>query len=182
MLDFTQIAGFDWDLGNREKSPSKHGVSQREAEEIFLDPRLLVLVDDKHSGEARYHAYGSTAAGRLLRASFTLRRNATFIRVISARPMAVRRELAMAKKLKTVPKFRSEAEERAFWETHDTANYFDLSKAQRASFPNLKLSTTAISLRVPQRLLDRIKIAANKRDVPYQSLIKVWLTEKVDGE
>jgi predicted DNA binding CopG/RHH family protein len=88
----------------------------------------------------------------------------------------------MNKKLKTVPKFQTEAEERAFWESHDTADYFDLSKAQRARFPNLKLSTTAISLRLPQGLLDRIKIAANKRDVPYQSLIKVWLAEKADAE
>ncbi len=88
----------------------------------------------------------------------------------------------MKKKLKAVPKFRSEAEERAFWESHDTADYFDLSKAQRARFPNLKLSTTAISLRLPLGLLDRIKVAANKRDVPYQSLIKVWLAEKVDAE
>jgi predicted DNA binding CopG/RHH family protein len=88
----------------------------------------------------------------------------------------------MNKKLKTVPKFRNEAEERAFWEAHDTADYFDLSKAQRARFPNLKLSTTAISLRLPQGLLDRIKIAANKRDVPCQSLIKVWLAEKIDAE
>ena len=89
MLDFTQIAGFDWDWGNSEKSLSKHGVSQREAEEIFLDPRLLVLVDDKHSGEEpHYHAYGSTAAGRLLQASFTMRRNATLIRIISARAMS----------------------------------------------------------------------------------------------
>jgi predicted DNA binding CopG/RHH family protein len=88
----------------------------------------------------------------------------------------------MNKKLKTVPKFQTEAEERAFWESHDTADYFDLSKAQRARFPNLKLSTTAISLRLPQGLLDRIKVAANKRDVPYQSLIKVWLAEKADAE
>jgi predicted DNA binding CopG/RHH family protein len=88
----------------------------------------------------------------------------------------------MNRKLKTVPKFRSEADERAFWESHDTADYFDLSKAQRARFPNLKLSTTAISLRLPQGMLDRIKIAANKRDVPYQSLIKVWLAEKIDAE
>jgi predicted DNA binding CopG/RHH family protein len=88
----------------------------------------------------------------------------------------------MNKKFKTVPKFRNEAEERAFWESHDTANYFDLSKAQRVQFPNLKLSTTAISLRLPQGLLDSIKIAANKRDVPYQSLIKVWLTEKIEAE
>ncbi len=79
----------------------------------------------------------------------------------------------MNKKFKTVPKFHNEAEERTFWETHDTTDYFDLSKAQRVRFPNLKLSTAAISLRLPQGLLDRIKIAANKRDVPYQSLIKV---------
>jgi predicted DNA binding CopG/RHH family protein len=88
----------------------------------------------------------------------------------------------MNKKLKTVPKFHTEADERAFWESRDTADYFDLSKAQRARFPNLKLSTTAISLRLPQGLLDRIKVAANKRDVPYQSLIKVWLAEKADAE
>jgi predicted DNA binding CopG/RHH family protein len=88
----------------------------------------------------------------------------------------------MKKKLKPVPRFRSETEERAFWESHDTADYFDLSKAERVSFPNLKLSTQSISLRLPQGLLDRIKIAANKRDVPYQSLIKVWLAEKVDAE
>ncbi len=86
------------------------------------------------------------------------------------------------KKLKPVPRFKTEAEERAFWESHDTADYFDLSKAKRARFPNLKLSTTSISLRLPQGLLEQIKVAANKRDVPYQSLIKVWLAEKVDAE
>ncbi len=86
------------------------------------------------------------------------------------------------KKLKPVPRFRTEADERAFWESHDTADYFDLSKAVRVQFPNLKFSTKSISLRLPQGLLDRIKIAANKRDVPYQSLIKVWLAEKVDAE
>jgi predicted DNA binding CopG/RHH family protein len=85
-------------------------------------------------------------------------------------------------RLKPVPKFRNEAEERTFWESHDTADYFDLSKAKRVRFPNLKLSTQSISLRLPQGLLERIKVAANKRDVPYQSLIKVWLTEKVDAE
>jgi predicted DNA binding CopG/RHH family protein len=86
------------------------------------------------------------------------------------------------KSLKKVPRFRNEAEERTFWQTHDTADYFDLSKAQRARFPNLKLSTTAISLRLTQGTLDRIKVAANKRDVPYQSLIKVWLEEKLKAE
>jgi predicted DNA binding CopG/RHH family protein len=88
----------------------------------------------------------------------------------------------MSRKLQPIPRFRSEAEERKFWESHDSTDYVDWSKARRAQLPNLKLSTTAISLRLPQGLLDRIKIAANKRDVPYQSLIKVWLAEKVDAE
>ncbi len=86
----------------------------------------------------------------------------------------------MKKKLKPIPRFRTEAAERRFWETHDSTDYVDWSKAERMRFPNLKLSTASISLRLPQGLLDRIKIAANKRDVPYQSLIKVWLSEKVD--
>lgn len=88
----------------------------------------------------------------------------------------------MRKKLRPVPRFRSEAEERKFWETHDSTQYIDWTKARRVQLPNLKLSTTAISLRLPQGLLDRIKLAANKRDVPYQSLIKVWLAEKADAE
>jgi predicted DNA binding CopG/RHH family protein len=77
------------------------------------------------------------------------------------------------------PKFKTESAERKFWETHDSTDYIDWSKAERARFPNLKPSTTAISIRLPLSLLERIKIAANKRDVPYQSLIKMWLTEKV---
>ena len=88
----------------------------------------------------------------------------------------------MTKKHKPVPRFHTEAEERTFWETHDSADHLDLSKAERVRFPNLKLSTASISLRLPQALLERIKIAANRRDVPYQSLIKVWLAEKVDAE
>lgn len=83
------------------------------------------------------------------------------------------------KNLKPVPEFRSEAEERKFWETHDSTDYLDWSKAERVRFPNLKLSTQSISIRLPVSLLEQIKIEANKRDVPYQSLIKVWLAERV---
>ena len=79
----------------------------------------------------------------------------------------------------SIPAFKSEAEERRFWKTHDSTDYIDWSKADRVRFPNLKPSTTAISIRLPLGLLERIKIAANKRDVPYQSLIKMWLSEKV---
>ena len=85
----------------------------------------------------------------------------------------------MAKKLKPIPRFANEAEERKFWESHDSTAYIDWSKAQRVTLPNLKLSTKTISLRMPEGLLDRIKLEANKRDVPYQSLIKIWLAEKV---
>ena len=82
-------------------------------------------------------------------------------------------------KPKTIPQFKTEAEERKFWETHDSGDYIDWGSAERARLPNLKPSTTAISIRLPLGLLEQIKIAANKRDVPYQSLIKVWLSEKV---
>ena len=87
----------------------------------------------------------------------------------------------MAKVLKPIPEFASEAEERAFWETSDTTDYVEWSKAQRVRMPNLKPSSTSISLRLPIGLLEEIKIAANKRDVPYQSLIKTWLAEKLDS-
>ncbi len=87
----------------------------------------------------------------------------------------------MKKPNKPLPKFASEAQERAFWEKNDSTEYLDWSKAQRASLPNLKPTTKTISLRLPQHLLDAIKAAANARDVPYQSLMKVWLQEKIRG-
>ena len=78
-----------------------------------------------------------------------------------------------------IPKFANEAQERAYWESHDSTNHMDWSKATKATLPNLKPTTKTISLRLPQHLLDDIKTAANSRDVPYQSLIKVWLQEKL---
>ncbi|QIB66090.1 BrnA antitoxin family protein [Kineobactrum salinum] len=82
-------------------------------------------------------------------------------------------------KLKKIPDFKSEQDEREFWETHDSSEYLDLSKAKRAILPNLKPSTKTISLRLPEGLLDSIKVEANKRDMPYQSLIKAWLAKEV---
>lgn len=87
----------------------------------------------------------------------------------------------MSRTRKTVPQFATEAEERAFWESHDSADHVDWSKAGKVRLPNLKPSSTSISLRLPNALLERIKVAAGKRDVPYQSLIKIWLAEKVDS-
>ena len=85
----------------------------------------------------------------------------------------------MNKPLKPLPKFKDESEERAFWEKNDSANYVDWTTAKRVALPNLKPTTKTISLRLPQHLLDSIRAAANARDVPYQSLIKVWLQEKL---
>ena len=82
-------------------------------------------------------------------------------------------------KLKKIPEFKNEAEERKFWESHDSADYVDWGKAEKATLANLKPSTKTISLRLPEGLLERIKVEANKRDMPYQSLIKAWLAEDV---
>lgn len=80
---------------------------------------------------------------------------------------------------KKAPEFRTEAEERAFWEQHDSSDYVSWDSALSVSMPNLKPSTKTISLRLPESLLNSIKTEANKRDVPYQSLIKAWLADDV---
>jgi hypothetical protein len=86
----------------------------------------------------------------------------------------------MTRKHERVPAFASEAEERRYWESEDSAPHVDWSRAERVRLPRLRPSTTSISLRLPTALLERIKIQAHKRDVPYQSLIKTWLAEKVE--
>jgi predicted DNA binding CopG/RHH family protein len=87
----------------------------------------------------------------------------------------------MKKQLKPIPQFADEKEEQLFWERNDSSDYLDWSKAKKVVMPNLKPTTKTISLRLPQHLLDSIKSAAHARDAPYQSLIKVWLQEKLDG-
>jgi predicted DNA binding CopG/RHH family protein len=86
------------------------------------------------------------------------------------------------KVFKKIPVFKTEEEERKFWETSDTSDYFDWSKAEPVVFPNLKLSTETISLRLPQGLLAEIKQLANKHDVPYQSLMKIMLAAQLRQE
>lgn len=81
-----------------------------------------------------------------------------------------------------LPKFKNDAEEDLFWQSHDSTEYIDWSNAKRASFPNLKPSTVTISLRLPESLLNQIKIIANKRDIPYQSLMKELLNKQVQKE
>lgn len=88
MIDWTRIEGFDWDAGNERKSKEKHTVGRFEAEQLFFNQPLLILVDQKHSQtEARYHALGKSDEARLLHIAFTLRSGDTLIRVISARDM-----------------------------------------------------------------------------------------------
>lgn len=87
-----------------------------------------------------------------------------------------------AKKLKAIPEFATDEEAGAFWMTHDTTDYLDWSKARRVTFPNLRPSTATISLRLPQGLLNDLRTLANERDVPYQSLLKVFLAERVAKE
>lgn len=86
----------------------------------------------------------------------------------------------MTKKLKTIPRFETEDQERAFWAKHDATDYLDFSLAEPATFQNVKPSARTISIRLPAWLLEALKVLANKRDVPYQSLMKVLLAEAVE--
>lgn len=88
----------------------------------------------------------------------------------------------MRKKIKPIPVFKNEDEEREFWAAHDTTEYFDTSKPIKLNLAKLKPSTESISLRLPKYLLDRIKQIANFKDVPYQSLMKIFLAERVKKE
>lgn len=87
----------------------------------------------------------------------------------------------MSKKIKSKPVLQTEDEVREYWTHHDSSEYLDWNKAERVSFPNLKPSTQTISIRLTKSLLESIRVEANKRDVPYQSLIKIWLQEKLDS-
>lgn len=87
MIDLSQIVGFDWDAGNARTSREKHGISQAEAESVFVNDPLIVSEDIKHSAEQRFNALGGTLEGRLLHVTFTMRQSDTLVRVISARDM-----------------------------------------------------------------------------------------------
>ncbi|MBI3192997.1 MAG: BrnA antitoxin family protein [Ignavibacteriae bacterium] len=86
------------------------------------------------------------------------------------------------KKLRQIPKFKSEDEEREFWSKADSVEYLDWSKAKSVKFPNLKITNRTISIRLPESLIDGIKVLANRQDIPYQSMLKILLAEKVREE
>ena len=83
---------------------------------------------------------------------------------------------------KKFPQFKSEKEERDFWQSHDSTEYVDWKKAERITLANLKPSVKTISLRLPESMLEELKLLANKRDVPYQSLVKVFLSDRIEQE
>jgi predicted DNA binding CopG/RHH family protein len=85
-------------------------------------------------------------------------------------------------KKKEVPTFKNEEQERQFWASHDSADYIDWRRAEDVRLPNLRPSTRTISIRLPQPMIERLKVLANKRDVPYQSLLKMYVAEKIEEE
>jgi len=85
-------------------------------------------------------------------------------------------------KKKRIPKFRNEDEEREFWASHDSTDYIDWSDAKEVIMPNLKPTLKTISIRLPEIMIEELKLIANKRDVPYQSLMKMFLAERVERE
>ena len=183
MEELSRCTGFQWNGGNAEKNWEKHRVSRLECERLFFNEPLLVVQDAEHSqDESRYYALSQTNRDRKLFVVFTIRND--LIRVISARDMSVENGgiTKMPKKKKSVPQFKSEDEEREFWSKNDSSDYVDWKKAQEIRFPNLKPSTKTISVRFPEILLDDLKILANKRDVPYQSLLKIFVAERVEEE
>ena len=83
---------------------------------------------------------------------------------------------------KKIPKFKKETEERLFWQKHDSSEYIDWSDAENVVMPKLKPSTRSISIRLPESMIEELKVLANKRDVPYQSLLKIFISERIDAE
>lgn len=83
---------------------------------------------------------------------------------------------------KVLPSFKSEDEERTFWDTHSPLDYFDVARVKKATFPNLKPSLKSISIRLPEDMVDELKVLAHKRDVPYQSLAKMYLSWAIRSE
>ena len=126
---------------------------------------------DLSSDKRQLHKYGNIRSGS----------SKTFWKVLSnfCPRYEQERESGLPKK---IPKFHREDEERAFWASHDSAEYLDWGKAEHAIFPRLKPSTKTISLRLPESMLDELRQLANKRDIPYQSLIKAFLRERIDEE
>jgi predicted DNA binding CopG/RHH family protein len=125
--------------------------------------------------------FGQNDVARLMFVVFTIR--GRLIRVVSARDMSRReRRIFRSSWKKTLPKFKNEDAEREFWADHDSTEFINWRRRRRMTLPNLKPSSQTISLRLPKPMLDRLKLLANKRDVPYQSLLKMFVAERLTAE
>jgi uncharacterized DUF497 family protein len=181
MHPLDDCVGFDWDDANAQKNWERHRGTPEEAEEVFFIEPWVVRSDIRHShGEKRYYALGQTSFDRYLLVAFTIRRN--LIRVISVREMNAERRRSMASTKEQIPPFRSEEDERRYWAENDSTEFIDWKAAERRRFPHLKPSLRTISLRLPVAMTEDLKMLANKRDVPYQSLLKVFLAEPLEKE
>ena len=158
----------------RSRSGNGTGVTPEEAEDVFFHEPIVVRSEARHSqGEKRFYALGRTSRERRLFVAFTIRRKQ--IRVISARDMN-RNETAIYAKHERNLKFKSEEEEQRFWAEADSTEYVAWESGTRKKFVQLKPSWRTISLRLPVSMIEDLKVLAlNRRDVPYQSLLKVFL-------
>ena len=179
---------FDWDENNIFKNEIKHKVYFLEAEEIFFN-KPLTIDKTNFKEEIRYVALGITKKKRKLCIIFTLRLDR--IRIISARDQSKKERKVYSSlefnsnhmsQIKKLPKFKNEDEERDFWVLKDATDYFDFKKPTKIDFSSLKPSSKSITLRVPESLLKDLKMIANRQDVPYQSLMKIYLQERVAKE
>jgi uncharacterized DUF497 family protein len=173
--------GFDWDDANAQKNWDQHHVMPEEAEDVFFLEPLVVRSDVRHSkAEKRYYALGRTNVERWLFLAFTVRRRR--IRVISVRDMNQNERLSMPNMKKKIPDFKSEDDERRFWAKADSTQYVEWRAGKPRKLTDLKPSLRTISLRLPVSMIEDLKVLANRRDVPYQSLLKVFLAERLAKE
>jgi uncharacterized DUF497 family protein len=156
-------------------------MSLWECEEVFFNEPFVAQRDKYHSfGEERLYALCKTNSGRRLFVVFTIRNK--LIRIVSVRDMTRSEKMAYKYHEKKIPVFKTEKQERKFWSNADSALCVDWKKGRNVKFPNLKPTTRTISLRLPESMLAQLKVLANKRDVPYQSLMKIFLAERLAEE
>jgi len=86
------------------------------------------------------------------------------------------------RRIRKIPKFRDEEQERNFWASHDSTDYVDWRRSERVKLPNLRPTTRTISIRLPESMIEKLKVLANKRDIPYQSLLKMFVADKIEEE
>ena len=168
MIRIPEPTKFEWDKGNTYKI--RHNVQSTEAEQAFFDKNRKFESIVVRNTETRYILLGKTLENRLLYIVFIFRMEK--IRVISARDVSKKRELEMYEKKLNVPKFYNEEEEATFWANLDISEYFESEAFTSVEFPNLKPTTKAVSIRLPEYLIDAIKAEANKKGVAYQTDLK----------